>query len=147
MTKCEYVQFFCHSRRACVFPSIFFCKDRMNITSAAWNLPWWCGSNGLFYIEIHFILHKFLNDVSTPSALQSVADRTDFGLLAKKKTNTPWIQKNIAMTDCLQAGYSITRQSVTAIFFLYLWCASFFSAWGLGLVYLGPYSAVLKWPK
>ena len=43
--------------------------------------------------------------------------------------------------DCVQAGYSITRQSVIAIFFLYLWCARFFSACSLGLVYLRPYKA------
>ena len=44
-------------------------------------------------------------------------------------------KKNIAMTDCFQAGYSITRQSVVAIFFLYLWCARSFSACSPGLVY------------
>ena len=35
-------------------------------------------------------------------------------------------KQNLAMMDCLQAGYSITRQSVIAIFFLYLWWARFF---------------------
>ena len=35
-------------------------------------------------------------------------------------------KRNIAMTDCLQAGYNITRQSVIAVFFLYLWWARFF---------------------
>ena len=30
------------------------------------------------------------------------------------------------MTDCLQAGYSITTQSVITIIFLYLWYARFF---------------------
>ena len=32
-------------------------------------------------------------------------------------------KKKVAMTDCFQAECSITRQSVVAIFFLYLWCA------------------------
>ena len=57
------------------------------------------------------------------------------------KPSSPRIQKkNIALTDCAQAGYSITRQSVIAIFFLFLWCARFFSACSPGLVYLGPNS-------
>ena len=30
------------------------------------------------------------------------------------------------MTNCLQAGYNITRQPAIAIFFLYLWCARLF---------------------
>ena len=32
------------------------------------------------------------------------------------------------MMGCLQSGYNITRQSVVAIIFLYLWGARFFSA-------------------
>ena len=35
-------------------------------------------------------------------------------------------KKNIAMKDCLQAEYSIKRQSAIALFFLYLWSARFF---------------------
>ena len=35
---------------------------------------------------------------------------------------------NIAMTDCLRAGYSITKQSVIAIFFVvFIVCSVFFS--------------------
>ena len=41
------------------------------------------------------------------------------GLQAAKKKKKQAHHKS-AMTDCLQAGYSITRQSVIAIFFLYL---------------------------
>ena len=42
------------------------------------------------------------------------------GLQAEKNRAHYKYKKNIAMTDCLQAGYSITRQSVIALFFLYL---------------------------
>ena len=45
------------------------------------------------------------------------------------------------MTDCLQAGYSITRQSVIDIFFLCLWYALFFSVCSPGIVDLRPYFA------
>ena len=51
------------------------------------------------------------------------------------------------MTDCLQAGYNVTRQSVIAIFFLYLLCARFITACSPGLVYLGPYSQVIFNPN
>ena len=49
-------------------------------------------------------------------------------------------KENIAMTDCLQAGYSITRQSVIAIIILCVFRVSWvFCACSQGLVYLGSY--------
>ena len=45
------------------------------------------------------------------------------------------------MTDCLVILYlEAWRQSLIAIFFLYLWWARFFSTCSPDLVYLGPYS-------
>ena len=54
----------------------------------------------------------------------------------KRTEHTIKYKQNIAMTDCLQAGCCITRQSIIAIFFLYLWYTRFFSACIPGLVYL-----------
>ena len=71
------------------------------------------------------------------------------GLQGEKNRAHHKYKQNVAMTDCLQSGYSITRQSVIAISFLYLWWARFFSASSLGLVYLGPYavrsSQIVQW--
>ena len=46
---------------------------------------------------------------------------TNPGLLEEKNRAHHKYKKNVAMTGCLQAGYSVTRESVIAIFFLYLW--------------------------
>ena len=53
----------------------------------------------------------------------------------KKTEDNINTKKNVVMTDCLQAEYSISGQSVIAIFFLYLLCACFFSTCNTGLVY------------
>ena len=48
------------------------------------------------------------------------------GLQAGKNRAHHKYKQNTEMTDCLQAGYSITRQFVVAVFCLYLWYARFF---------------------
>ena len=42
------------------------------------------------------------------------------------------------MTDCLQAGYSITRQSVIVILFVFMVSSVFFPACSPDLAHLGP---------
>ena len=54
-------------------------------------------------------------------------------------------KKNIAMTDCLVILCPAWRQSVFAIFCLYLWCARFFASCSPGLVYFGPNTAICTW--
>ena len=58
------------------------------------------------------------------------------GLQAEKKRIHHKYKKNIATTHCLQAGYSITRQSDIAIFFLYLWWARLNISWALGYLFM-----------
>ena len=64
------------------------------------------------------------------------------GTAAEKNRIQHRYKKNIAMTDRLVILYQVWRQSVIAIFCLYLWGARFFSACTPGLIYLGPWSTM-----
>ena len=68
----------------------------------------------------------------------------------KKKRAHHKYKKNIAMTDCQVIVYPACRQSVIAIFFLYLWCACFFFyrlQFGLHISWAYPSQVLIKKKK
>ena len=68
---------------------------------------------------------QFLNTNKELRYSSKAEDRLSLERVQKSRAHHRY-KKNIATTDCLQAGYSITRQPVISIFYLYLWYARFF---------------------
>ena len=109
------------------------CSSRLRYNHKRYNLI-----NTFFLASIHSQTGKNSNEYS---AGDQGPRYTNPGLQAEKKIRAHHkYKKNIAVTDCLQAGYSITRQPVIAIFFFFFYfCyARFFPTCSLGLVYLRP---------
>ena len=75
----------------------------------------------------HIILGKLLGCIPRADTVFFTAqDILRPGCRRKKKRAQHKYQMNRAVTDFLQAGYNITRQSIIAIFFLCLWWARLF---------------------